>query len=458
MSMINNALTGSVAAQVALNATSQNIANLQTKGYTRQGAVLSALPPDGSVQSVGNGVAVSSLQRFSDTYKSQQMWRAASSLGQHEPAQPYLTQLERVMGDDESSLSTGIDNFFKSLNAAAVDPTSSPLRQQVVSAADAMAQRFNSITNVVDGQLLSVQQQRAALLPQANETIASIAHLNQKINDSAAGGANTSALVDARDQAIDSLAGMMAIDVGYQPDGSRSVSLKSGPALVVGARAAVLSGSVTDGVENVAVTFASTTFKLDNTVGGQLGGLGDLQQNVLTPLRASIADIARQVAQNVNAVLAAGYKMDGSLGASGPDLFAFDPNSGARLLQVNAGYQAADLAFSADANPGNSDNLKKLVLLNNQPIDVTLIGSVMIGDADTQLVGKLAIDSQRNQALLSTADTVRNQSVESWQSTSGVNKDEEAVNLIEFQNMYQANMKVISVANTLFDATLAMMG
>jgi flagellar hook-associated protein 1 FlgK len=53
---------------------------------------------------------------------------------------------------------------------------------------------------------------------------------------------------------------------------------------------------------------------------------------------------------------------------------------------------------------------------------------------------------------------MRNQAEEDWQSTSGVNQDEEAVNLVEYQNMYQANMKVMSVANSLFDATLAMMG
>ena len=63
-----------------------------------------------------------------------------------------------------------------------------------------------------------------------------------------------------------------------------------------------------------------------------------------------------------------------------------------------------------------------------------------------------------NKAALKTSSTVRTQAVDDWQSTSGVNQDEEAVNLVEYQNMYQANMKVISVANALFDATLAMMG
>ena len=82
---------------------------------------------------------------------------------------------------------------------------------------------------------------------------------------------------------------------------------------------------------------------------------------------------------------------------------------------------------------------------------------VLIADADTQLTGKLAVDSQQNRATLATNETIRNQAVDDWKSTSGVNQDEEAINLVEFQNMDQANMKVMSVANALFDATLAMM-
>jgi len=53
---------------------------------------------------------------------------------------------------------------------------------------------------------------------------------------------------------------------------------------------------------------------------------------------------------------------------------------------------------------------------------------------------------------------VRNQAEESWKSTSGVNTDEEAINLMQYQQMYQANMKVIAVANELFDSTLALLG
>lgn len=455
MSIINNALSGSLAAQLALNATSQNIANLQTRGYTRQGVLLSALGPGAGVRSAGNGVEVSSLLRFNDAYKSQQLWRAASDLGQRSQTQPYMTSLERVMGEDASGLSAGVDIFFTALNAAGDDPTSSPLRQQVVTAADAMAQHFNSIANVLASQKLSVQQQRGALVPQINTSLQNIAALNQKISGAAAGSSNTSALVDARDLAIDELAGYVGISVLEQPDGSRSVSLRGGQPLVAGSLAATISTTTNGaGVQSLNLTFTNSTFGLDGAaLGGQLGGLSNYETNILAPLQQSVSDLAGSVAAKVNAQLALGTDLNG---AAGVPLFSFNGSSAAGMLQTVAGFSAAQLAFASDGTPGDSSNLQALIAIKNQPVTLSSIGAVLLSDAGTQLIGKLAIDSQQNKALLGTATTLRNQAEDDWASTSGVNKDEEAVNLVEYQNMFQANMKVISVANSLFDATLAM--
>ena len=453
MSIISNALSGSIAAQAALNAASQNIANLQTAGYTRQGVLLSSLGAGVGVRSAGNGVEVSALLRFADAYKSQQMWRAASDQGARAQTQPYLTQLERVMGDDASSISNGIDGFFKALNAAAVDPTSTPLRQQIVTSADAMAQRFNSISTVMGNQLLSVQQQRTAIVPQANTTLANIAVLNQRISASAASGTNVSSLMDARDQLIDGLAAQMGIDVLDQPDGSRNIALKSGQPLVIGSLAATLSSNMTStGDQTLTLDFAKSSYTLDPVaIGGQMGGLGDFEQNTLKPLQQSLQDMATQLTSKVNAQLALGKTMAGAAG--GPLLVYANGKLG-----ITPGFNAKDLALSLTGAAGDSGNLQKLIDIKNQPISVSWVGDVLMSDADTQLVGKLGIYSQQNQALLKTSNTVRAQAVDDWKSTSGVNKDEEAMNLVEFQNMYQANMKVISVANTLFDATLQMMG
>lgn len=457
MSVIQNALTGALAAQTALNTASHNIANVMTPGYTRQGVVIASVQArESGVLTAGNGVKVSSLIRFSDSYKSLQMWQANASLGQYSTAQPYLTQLEQVMGDDSSNINSGLDAFFSALNAASVEPTSSPLRQQVITAADALAQRFNSLNTVLSNQRAAVNQQRGSTVTQINGLSSSIAELNKKIAASQATGVNASGLIDERDQKIDTLSSLVGVQVVDQPDGTRSVSLRGGQPLVVGSVASTMTAQTNpDGSQTLKLSFASDTFALISTnMGGQLGGLDDHERNTLVPLMTSMAEMAGQIASTVNATLATGYAIDGT---PGTPLFEYDATSATSMLKVRAGITAQDLGFSSDPTlPGNSDKLLALINLKDQSITVGTLGSVRMGDAYTQLVGNLAMQSQQNQASMSTSQTVRDQAVESWKSTSGVNTDEEAINLMQYQQMYQANMKVLSVANELFDSTLAM--
>lgn len=458
MTIINNALSGALAAQIALSASSHNIANLQTKGYTRQSALLMAVGPDASGRSAGNGVQVTSLLRFSDNYKTQAMWRANSDQGVYSQSQHYLTQLESVMGDASASLSAGIDDFFKAINAVAGDPGSTPLRQQVLTAAGLMAERFNGLNNVFNTQLTSVRQQRSALVDAANVDIATIARLNQQIIETQAGGVSASSLIDARDQAIDDLSSKMALEVSVNGDGSRDVSLKSGQALVIGSMHGTLKAAATaDSPQAFSITFANSTFTLDaSKMGGQLGGLTQFEINTLLPLQEDVDALAQEIVTRVNDQLRAGFNAPGAL-PNGVPLFVYTPGNGSNMIKTVAGFKAEDLAFSSDGTPGDTGNLQKLAALKSASIDLPNIGSVLLSDADTQMLGKLAVDSKINKAALKTAETVRVQSINDWQSTSGVNEDEEAVKLVEFQRMYQANMQVITIANSLFDATLAMM-
>lgn len=458
MSVIQNALSGALASQVALNTSSQNIANVMTKGYTRQGAMLSSVQPQQSGQlSAGGGVAVSSLMRFSDDYKNLQMWQAASTLGQHATPQPYLTQLEQVMGDETTSINTGLDAFFGALNAASVEPTSSPLRQQVITTADALAQRFNSLNTVLAGQRGTIYQQRITAVAQINSLTSSIASLNEKIAATQATGVNASGLIDERDQKIDDLSGFVGLQVVSQADGTRSVALRSGQPLVVGNLAATLVVQTNvSGAQSLQLNFAKESFALRGQgLGGQLGGIGDFEQNVLSPLMQSVSDMAGEIASRFNNQLAAGFAPDGT---PGKPLFVFDATSSTHMLQVQPGILPQELGFSADSTqPGNSDNLLTLIGLKQQPITVSALGNVLMGDAYTQLTSVLAMRSQQNEAARGTAQTVRDQAESSWKSTSGVNTDEEAINLMQYQQMYQANMKVIAVANELFNSTLSMM-
>jgi flagellar hook-associated protein 1 FlgK len=456
MTITYNALSGALAAQAALNTVSQNLANVQTPGYTRQGVLLKATASDPGTLSAGNGVQIGSLLRFSNTYQLQQMWRANSDLGAHAQTQPYLTALETVMSDEQSSISYGIDNFFKALNAAGVDPTSSPLRQQVVTTANSMAQQFNSIYNVAANQVISITQQQQAILPSLNESLAGIALLNKQIVSVGGTGTNTSALMDKREQLIDSVSAQVGVDVVYNPNGSVNVSLKSGEPLVMSDSASTVSYSTESGSPVLQLSYSNVKFTLDDTkVGGQLGGLGDFKQNTLIPLQTSIKELADQVATRINAAQATGYTAPG---VTGEPMFEVPATTG--IMQISDGFTSGGLAFSSDGTPGDSGNLQNLIDVKGQKIQLSSLGNtdVVLSDADTQLVGKLGIQSQQNQALLATATTVRSQAEDDWKSTSAVNSDEEGINLVEFQNMYQANMKVIAVANTLFESTLQMFG
>jgi len=458
MTLIYNALSGAIAAQAALNTTSQNLANLQTKGYTRQGVLLTAIAPGVGTTSAGSGVQVSSLLRFSDSYKTQQLWRANTEVGAYVEPNRYFLQMEQIMGDDKTSLSSGIDKFFAALNGLGVDPTSSPLRQAVVTSADALSQGFNSIYAVTRNQQISVSQQRDAALPQFNTLLKNIATLNQRIQTAAAVDTNTSALIDERDQQIDQLAQFAAIEVLEQPDGSRSISLKSGQPLVNGRDAGTLFMDTSSGAPVLTLNYGNTKFAIDDTkMGGQLGGLGNYEKNTLAPLQKSISEMAEQLAKKINDQLLAGSDGVNPTGTGLP-LFSFNPTGSGGILSIVPGFKASDLALSSTGAPGDSGNLQLLIDIKNQPITLTSIGSVQLGDADTQLVGKLGVDSAQNKSLLKTAGTIRQQAEDDWAATSSVNKDEEAIDLVQFQQMYNANMRVITVAGQLFDATMAMFG
>lgn len=454
MSLLVNGLSGALGARAALDAASQNLANAQTQGYSRQGAVLVAVGPSRSGIVAGDGVRVSSLMRFSDSYKTQQMWRAASTRGEHEAAQQYLLQLEQVLADDKGSVNAGLDQFFGALSAASVEPTSSPLRHQIIGAADALAQRFNSLRSVLASQRTAVQQQRATVVMQANALTSEIAQLNEKVATGRAGGLNTAALLDQRDAKVDALAALVGVQTVEQPDGWLDVSLRSGQPLVVRAQASTLEvADLEEGVQGLRMRFANESFSLNSeNLGGALGGLHDYEARTLRQNDQALVDMASAVSGRVNDILRSGY---GMAGQPGVPLFVFDASSSSRMLSIDESVQAEDLGLSADASrPGNSQRLLELIDLQQQPIAVGSLGNVLVGDAYTQLLGRLSIRSQQNQASLQTAATVREQAEKNWQSTSGVNTDEEAINLVQYQQMYQANMKVIAVANELFDSVL----
>lgn len=445
--------SGVRASQIALSATGQNIANVNTPGFSRLAPDLHSLGGQTSV-SIGGGVQVSSIRRLSNDFQNQQLWRASTDKNYFNTNQQYLTALEGLIDSEGSSVSVGLDNFFAALSEASSTPESIALRQQIIGEAKQLAQRFNGLNSNIGIQLNALQGQRVAMTSEINGLSGNIAELNAQIREMESSGRDTATLRDYRENLVKDLSQYAGIRVQEAPDGTLSVSLANGQPLVAGATAGQLKVNENlAGEQEMTLVFAKTTFPLTQQgLGGSLGSLYDMEYGALRPAQQDLHDMAKALSERVNDTLAGGTDLNGNPGQA---LFVHNPGSTSGMLEVKA-LAAAELAFSSVAGEvGNNKTLLQLLDLKSQGINVAG-NTVPLNDAYAGLVGRVASASRQNQADLSAATTVAEQAQAQRDSVSAVNLDEEAVNLMAYEQAYQANMKVISTSNDLFNAVLAM--
>ncbi|CDZ95388.1 flagellar hook-associated protein FlgK [Pseudomonas saudiphocaensis] len=449
--------SGVRATQIALTATGQNIANVNTPGFSRLTPEQHSLSGQ-TATSIGGGVQVTSIRRLSSDFHNQQLWRAGTDKSYFSTNQQYLTALEGLIDSEGSSVSVGLDNFFAALSEASSTPESIALRQQIIGEAKQLAQRFNGLNNNIGTQLNALKGQRVAMTSEINGLSGNIAELNKQIREMETTGRDTATLRDYRENMVKELSQYAGIRVQEAPDGTLDVSLANGQPLVAGITAGQLKiNENVAGVQEMTLVFAKTTFPLNQDgMGGALGSLYDMENGALRPAQQDLHDMAGALAKMVNDTLAAGYDLKGE---SGEPLFAHNQNSISGMLMVND-LSPEELAFSSDGQSGTGEvgnNQNLLALLELKSAKVNVAGSeVPLNDAYAGLVGRVASTSRQNQADLSAAQTVSDQAQAQRDSASAVNLDEEAVNLMAYEQAYQANMKVISTSNDLFNAVLAM--
>lgn len=454
MNLMNIALSGLNANQAALDATAQNVANVNTPGYSRQQATMNAVS-SGSLDrySAGGGVEVTSIRRVSDQYLVRQTWATNSDAAYSSRYMENMSQLENMLGADGFSISAGLDTFYAALNDASIKPESTPLRQQIITEAEALSRRFNTLTTSLHEQHQALSDQRDATLKQANSLLSNIAGVNAQLVELSGTTGNPAQLQDSRDKLIGELSQLVDIQSNEQPDGSLQLTLASGQPLVIGGEAATLSAipAVDDAYSaQLHVTFAEQDFPINSNVGGGLGAISDYQQEAIKPYQHALNEMAAALADAVNTTLATGQDLNGQ---PGQPLFRYESGNPAASLDIT-GLSPEQLAFSADGTPGNSEVLTQLIGIGNQPFAITGLGNVSLNDAFGAMVGETAIKSRQAETDYTAQQSLSQQAIAARDNLSAVNSDEEAANLMSFANAYQANMKVISTANQLFDTVL----
>ncbi|QIZ76781.1 flagellar hook-associated protein FlgK [Ferrimonas lipolytica] len=451
MSNITNiAKSGIYASQAALATTSMNIANASVAGYSRQDTVLAT--------DMGGAVYVDSTRRISEQYLVTSIWDSTSAATYYDTQSSYLGQLENIFASDGNSIASGLDMLFAALNAAMVNPDDNATRQAVISELSNMGLRFNNINDSLQQQRDLVTSEMESTVIEINGLISNIAEINAMMSDYSDPSEIPSSLLDQRDNAIADLSNLVDVSVTNNADGTVNVALQNGQPLVVGSTAATL-GVEADPLDpsksQLTLDFNGNDFPLSTDVGGSLGALIDYHDNELNQAEAFIDELAMTFADAFNEVQVAGYDQNGN---PGQPMFSYDPTDPAGTLKLVDDFSSDMLAFSGSATGGSGDNtnLQAMVDLSSQEFHFDSLGGIdsTLSDAYVSQIGTIASATRQAELDAQAAEQAQMHAKNEWVSVSGVNLDEEAVNLIAYQQAYQANAKVLSTADQLFTTIL----
>jgi flagellar hook-associated protein 1 FlgK len=460
--MGNNVLSigvsGLQAAQTGLWTTSHNISNATTPGYNRQQAIQSTNTPlPASRGFIGQGVQVSTVQRIYNQFLFSQALQAQTQSSQLGSYYNEIKQIDNLLADTDSGLTPALHNFFNAVQDVATNPTSIPSRQAMLSNAEALASRFQSIDQRFSEMRDGVNTQITSSVNEINSLAQQIARLNSNIQmvEGSANGQPANDLRDQRDALIRNLSQLADVDVVRQNNGHYNIFIGSGQSLVVGTQTMALKAvPSTDDPQRltVAIGFGDETVSLPERQlqGGSLGGLLAFRSETLDSVQNGFNQLALGFAQSFNAQHVQGLDLQG---APGENFFeVVDLSRAAQSIRVAISDPAGIAA--ADDIGGMANNRNALLLAELQTKNTLQGGTASYQSTYASLVSQignktreLEVTSQAQESLLAQVDR-------SLQSLSGVNLEEEAANLLRYQQAFQASSKVIEIGSSLFDTLL----
>ena len=454
-SLLDLSRSALVADQAALNATSNNVANQNTVGYTRQvvnwQSGVSVTLGNGAVSPESGPTVTSSSVR--DRVLEQRVQQATQAAGSSSALESVYSDLENVFSISGSSatagstqIGTSLDSFFSSLTALAASPSSAVTRTAVLNAATALASAFNTASTQLGSVQTSIDGELQSSVPAVNALTATIAQLNTQIGASSP-NADAGALEDQRQAAIAQLSQYVGLNQISTEHNGITLTTTGGAVLVSGGDSynlqAVQSGASTTIVDHSGndVSGALT----GGTIGGQLAA----QNTVLPSVRAALDAVAYRVAEAVNAQNAAGVDANGNAGGA---IFAVTPTASgaASAIAVIATGPAAVSAASVGEGSLGSSNANALAALatGTDSSGNTIAGqfAALLGTVGTASAG-VQEQNATQAASLSQLTTQRD-------ALSGVSLDQEAANLTQYQQSYAAAAKVFAIVNTLLTDSL----
>ncbi len=539
LSIGQSALT---AAQVGIAVTGHNIANAATPGYNRQVVVQnSALAQNFGAGFLGQGTEISTVKRIYNEYLGIQVQSAQTSKSGLDSHYAQIRQLDNLLADPDAGLAPVMQNFFGSLHELSADPTSMPARQAVLSTAESLAARFQSMASRLREMEQGVNNQVTTSVTLINSYAEQLAQLNDAIGRAQrTTGQPPNDLLDQRDQLVLDLNKEIKATVVKQGDGDYNVFIGNGHPLVVGAKTAPLIATASPtNPEKVEVAFKANDGSVvlmgeAGLVGGRLGGLMEFRSKSLEPAQNTLGRIGIALASEFNAQHELGIDLNGDpatgltfFDVAQPVVNKHASNTGSGVVTAAISDASAlttsdymlrydgsqytltrlsdnhtfpapisngdvvdgiEFALSGSAAAGDSflvrptakgaldfavaisdpgkiaaslsgevgDNQNALALAGLQTQNLMANGTATFQSAYGQLVSQIGNKTRELEVTSTAAGSLLTETTQALQSESGVNLDEEATNLLRYQQAYQAAAKVMDIASRMFDMLLSL--
>lgn len=502
---LNVSYTGLQAAQTAINTTAHNISNVNTDGYSRQQAVITAadaLIVNSGTYSIGGGVVVTGIEQIRDSYYDVKYRNNRTNYGQYEVKQNYMTQIEDYLNEFKlSGFTTEYSKFFSAIAQLKNTPSEESVRNSVINSALSLTQYFNTLSTNLTNVQKDANEEIKNQVGQINTIAQNIASLNKQINQIEANNGSANDLRDKRSNLLDQLSQITNIDTSEQDmgNGLKTCVVKvNGQILVDTYDYNTLITEAKEQKENVSDAQGLYNIKWQNglefneysqTLGGTLKGLIDVRDGNNGSIEKSTTDAdgnkVLTLTQNsddntsykgvphyvsklnqfmdtftsaVNELLVSGKTLEGK---DGIPLFTVKyENSAMSALSVTVNAELvkdqSKLATTTNLSSGASycDIVEKIAALENDKIYEGGTGSYFL----ESIVAEIGIDSDKSTTFYKNysniSQTIKNQRL----SVMGVDENEEGVDILKFQQAYSLSSKMMSVMNQIYDKLINQTG
>lgn len=459
-----------LANQLALDVTANNVANVNTPGYSQRRIELTETSPELTTAGLlGTGVSATRILRIHNQYIEQNIRATTAQKFASEHSFSIIRQIESFLGiDSETSIVTYIQNFFDALHFLANQPESLQRRSAVVSAAQSLTETFHSLGKKLTQLRFDLKDKATNITTTVNSLLEQIAKLNEKIRAASAHiTQNTAAYEDRRSALLDELSRYLDISVHIDEQNLTHIAV-NGTSILFGTNYHTL---------RVQETIDSTTEErtlqifLENRTGtpiipieptaGELGSVLHLYNVLLDDkdtsgkfsLTSELNRFVESFVAQFNAVSTNGYGLDDNGALPGRNFF--DPD-GTTIFTIAVSDEIqndprAIPTSSTPGTPGNNDIALQLANLINK--EDFLNGTTMT-DYLSQIMTQLSIQGQNAQRNIDASSALEAQLISQKEAISGVNLDEEAVNLIKYQKAYEAAARIFTISNELLETLI----